>query len=142
MKQWQRHRTQRKTGPSASSKPPKDLPPENEERHEIARSLRQHRELILNRITPSGETTPVARCFPKGAQSRALRFRGFRRLLVAQAHELMQGEGDLVGMYCAPGNDALEFDGIVSDGADFHQLRVYDVRVSHRASSMAHVGAI
>src|SRR2546422_306571 len=36
-------------------------------------------------------------------------------------HELMQGERDFVGMRCAPGNNALELDGIVRNGADFHQ---------------------
>ena len=59
---------------------------------------------------------------------------------VAPAHELMQGEGDFVGMARAPGNDALELDGIVGDGADFHQLGFDDLGVSHRNSSMAHVG--
>ena len=63
-------------------------------------------------------------------------------MLVAPAHELMQGEGDFVGMRCAPGNDALELNGIVCDGADFHQLGFDDLRVSHRTSSMAHGGAI
>ena len=58
-------------------------------------------------------------------------------MFAAPAHELMQGEGDFVGMACAPGNDALELDGIVGDGADFHQLGFDDLRVSHRNSSMA-----
>ena len=58
-------------------------------------------------------------------------------MFVAPAHELMQGEGDFVGTACAPGNDALELDGIVGDGADFHQLGFNDLRVSHRNSSMA-----
>jgi hypothetical protein len=61
-----------------------------------------------------------------------------RRVLVVPAHELMQGEGDFVGMRCAPGNDALELEGIVGDGADFHQLGFNDLRVSHSNSSMAH----
>jgi hypothetical protein len=34
----------------------------------------------------------------------------------------MQGQWDFVGMRCTPGNDALELDGIVSDGTDFNQL--------------------
>ena len=51
-----------------------------------------------------------------------LGIRGLRRLPVAPAHELMQGEGDFVGMRCAPNNDALQLEGIVGDGADFHQL--------------------
>src|SRR3989442_6831502 len=55
-------------------------------------------------------------------------------------HELMQGERDFVGMRCAPGNNALELDGIVRNGADFHQLGFDDLRVSHRNSSMAHLG--
>jgi hypothetical protein len=61
-------------------------------------------------------------------------------VLVLPAHELMQSEGDFVGMRCAPGNNALELDGIVSDGADFHQLGFDDLRVSHRNFSMAHFG--
>src|ERR1039457_900389 len=65
-----------------------------------------------------------------------------RRVLVRPAHELMQGEGDFVGMRRAPGNNALELDGIVGDGADFHQLGFNGLRVSHRISSMAHVGTI
>ena len=52
-------------------------------------------------------------------------------MLIATAHELMQGEGDFVGMRCAPGNNALELDGIVRNGADFHQLGFDDLRVSH-----------
>jgi hypothetical protein len=36
--------------------------------------------------------------------------------------KLMQGEGNFVGMRCAPGNNALELYGIVGDGADFHRL--------------------
>ena len=65
--------------------------------------------------------------------------RGFRRLLVAVFHELMQGEGDFVRMRCAPRDDALQLDGIVSDGADFHQLGFDDLWLSHRNSSMAHI---
>jgi hypothetical protein len=45
-----------------------------------------------------------------------------RWVLVAPLHELMQGQWDFVGMRCTPGNDALELDGIVSDGTDFNQL--------------------
>jgi hypothetical protein len=48
----------------------------------------------------------------------------------------MQREGDLVGMRCAPGNNALELEGVVGDGADFHQLGFDDLRVSHRNSRM------
>lgn len=43
-------------------------------------------------------------------------------MLAAPAHKLMQGEGDFVGMRCAPGNNALQLNGIVCDGADFDQL--------------------
>ena len=63
-------------------------------------------------------------------------------MLVAAAHELMQGEGDLTGIRCTPGNNAIEPDGIVGNGADFHQLGFDDVRISHSNSSMAHVGAM
>lgn len=52
-------------------------------------------------------------------------------MLVAPAHELMQGEGYLVGMARAPGNDAFQLDGIVGDGADFHQFGFDGLRVSH-----------
>ena len=61
-------------------------------------------------------------------------------MLLTPAHEVMQGERNFVGMGRAPGNNALEFDGIVCDGADFHQLGFNDLRVSHRNPSMAHVG--
>jgi hypothetical protein len=66
--------------------------------------------------------------------------RGWRRVFVTAADELMQGEGDVVWIRCAPGNDALEPEGIVGDSADFHQLGFDDVRISHNNSSMAHVG--
>jgi hypothetical protein len=56
------------------------------------------------------------------------------------AHELMQGEGDFVGMRCAPRNNALELEGIIGDGADFDEFGFNDLRVSHRNSSMAHMG--
>jgi hypothetical protein len=36
------------------------------------------------------------------------------------AHHMMQRERNFVGMSRAPGNDALELYGIVSDGADLH----------------------
>jgi len=62
-------------------------------------------------------------------------------MLLTPAHEVMQGERNFVGMGRAPGNNALEFDGIVGDGADFHQLVFDDLRVSHRNFSMAHFGA-
>src|ERR1700690_1777631 len=52
---------------------------------------------------------------------------------------MMQGEGNFVRMRGAPGNDALELDGILGDSADFHQLGFDNLRVSHRNSSMAHV---
>ena len=58
-------------------------------------------------------------------------------MLVTAAHELMQGEGDFVGMRCAPRNDALQLDGIVGDGTDFHQLGFDRLRVSHRNSEHA-----
>jgi hypothetical protein len=67
--------------------------------------------------------------------------RGSRPVLVAPAQELMQYQGDFVGMRCAPGNNPFELDGIVGDGADFHQLGFDDLQVSHGNSSMAHVGA-
>ena len=69
-----------------------------------------------------------------------LSIRAFRRALSAPAQKRMQVEGDFVGVGCAPDNDALELDGIPSEGADFHQLSFYDLRVSHRTSGMAHGG--
>src|ERR1022692_2519994 len=80
------------------------------------------------------------RCPLRRQRDSRLSLRRLRRVLVMPAHELMQGEGDLVGMRCAPGNNALELDGIVEDGADFHQFGFDDLWVSHRDSSMAHVG--
>ena len=44
----------------------------------------------------------------------------------------MEGEGNFVGVGCAPGKDALEFDGIVGDGADFHQFSLDGLGISHR----------
>ena len=63
-------------------------------------------------------------------------------MLSAPAQELMQYQGNFVGMRCAPGDNAFELDGIVGDGADFHQLGFDDLEVSHGNSSMAHVGAL
>ena len=62
-------------------------------------------------------------------------------MLVAPAHKLMQNKGDFVGMRCAPSNDALELEGIVCDGADFHQLGFDDLRVSH-ATLAWHIPAL
>src|SRR5229473_3430984 len=66
--------------------------------------------------------------------------RRLRRTLVMPAQELVQRERDFVGMRCAPGNNALQLDGIVCNGADFHQLGFDDLQVSHRNFSMAHFG--
>jgi hypothetical protein len=52
----------------------------------------------------------------------------------------MQGEGDFVGMRRAPRHDAFELHGIVGNAADFHQLGFDGLWISHRISSMAHVG--
>jgi hypothetical protein len=54
------------------------------------------------------------------------------RVLVIPAHEVMQGEGNFVGMRRAPCDDALEFERIIGDGADFDQLVFNGLRVSHR----------
>jgi len=62
-------------------------------------------------------------------------------MFITPAYELMQDEGDFVGMRCAPGNNALELKRVVSDGTDFQQFGFDDLRVSHTNSSMAHVGA-
>ena len=37
---------------------------------------------------------------------------------MAPAHELMEGEGHLVGMRCTPGYEAFELDGIVNNRGD------------------------
>jgi hypothetical protein len=63
-----------------------------------------------------------------------------RHVLLMPGQELMQGKRDFVGMRCAPCNNALELQGIVGDGADFHQFGFDDLRVSHSDSSMAHAG--
>jgi hypothetical protein len=60
-----------------------------------------------------------------------LSLRVLRWVLVMPTQELMQGEGNFVGMCCAPGNNALELECVVGDGADFHQLGFNDLRVSH-----------
>jgi len=62
---------------------------------------------------------------------------GVQRLGLAPAHELMDSERNFIGMRCAPRNDAFEFDSVVSDRADFHQLGFDSLRASHRKTSMA-----
>ena len=52
--------------------------------------------------------------------------------------ELMQSERDLVRMRRTPGDNALQLNRIVSDGAYFHQLGFNDFGSSHRKSRMAH----
>jgi hypothetical protein len=86
----------------------------------------------------SGESLlpTIYRAFPTLPARSSLRV--LRRMLVMPTHELMHGERDLVGMQCAPSNNALQLDGIVRDGADFHQLGFDDLQVSHRSLSMAH----
>jgi hypothetical protein len=53
-------------------------------------------------------------------------------VLLTTAQYLMQGERDFVGVRRAPGENTLELNRIVGDGADFHQLGFDDLRVSHR----------
>ena len=60
-------------------------------------------------------------------------------MLDKPSQELMQGEGDFVGMRRTPRNNALELDEVVSDGADFYQLGFDALQVSHRNSSMAQI---
>jgi hypothetical protein len=50
-------------------------------------------------------------------------------------NELMQGAGNFAGVGCAPGNDALEFDEIVGNGADFRQLGFDYLRIAHSPSA-------
>ena len=50
----------------------------------------------------------------------------------------MQGEADFVRVGCTPGENALELNGIVADGANFQQLGLDGLRVSHVNFSMAH----
>lgn len=47
-------------------------------------------------------------------------------------HQLVHGEGDFIRMGCAPGDDSLEFDEVVCDGANFHQFGFDDFRIAHR----------
>ena len=51
--------------------------------------------------------------------------------MLAAVHELVQSEGDFVGMGSAPGNQALQLDGVICDGADFDQFRINDFGVPH-----------
>jgi hypothetical protein len=46
-------------------------------------------------------------------------------------HQVVQGKWDLVGMRCAPCNDAFKLGGIVGNGADFDKVVFDDLRVSH-----------
>jgi hypothetical protein len=66
----------------------------------------------------------------------------FRLVLFPPSHKQMQGQWDFVGMRCAPGDEALELDGIVRDGTDFNQLGFDNLRISHSTSSMAHAAAV
>lgn len=52
-------------------------------------------------------------------------------MLVAPVQELMEDEGDLVRMGCAPGNNALEFDGVIGDGADLNQIGFDSLWITH-----------
>jgi hypothetical protein len=52
----------------------------------------------------------------------------------------MKGEGDFVGVRCAPGYDFFELHGIVGDGADLHQLSFDRLRISHSFQDTALVG--
>ena len=64
-----------------------------------------------------------------------------RRKLVTRTHELMEHEGNLVRMGCAPRNNALELEGVVGERADLNQLCFDYFGVSHTNSSMAHAGS-
>jgi len=64
-------------------------------------------------------------------------FRGSRQVLFEAAQELVQSEGDFVGMGCAPDDDAFELGGILGYGADLHQLGFDDCKVSHGNPTMA-----
>ena len=105
---------------------------------------RQHDEGFRRRSAARARNRRGHRVWTRCATAKLWRlgFRGFRRALGAPAQELMQGKGDFIGVRGAPGNDALELDGVLSDGADFHQLSFDDLRVSHRTSSMAHGGIV
>jgi len=62
--------------------------------------------------TPAFRDSAVCPRFP-------LTFRRWRALAAAP-HQLMKGERDFIRMRRAPRNNALELDGFVDDGADFH----------------------
>ena len=52
-------------------------------------------------------------------------------MLIAPSHEMMQSEGDFVGMYRAPGDDALQLDAIIGHCADLHEFGFDYVCVPH-----------
>ena len=53
-------------------------------------------------------------------------------------HQLVQREGHFVRMRCTPGNNPLEFNEIVGNGADLHQLGFDCFRITHSSFSIAH----
>ncbi len=59
-------------------------------------------------------------------------------MLVAPPHEMVQSEGDFVGMHRAPGDDALQLDAIIGNRADLHEFGFDDVSFPHITFSMAH----
>lgn len=59
-------------------------------------------------------------------------------MLVAPPHEMVQSEGDFVGMHRTPGDDALQLDAIIGHRADLHEFGFDDVCLPHIPFSMAH----
>jgi hypothetical protein len=57
--------------------------------------------------------------------------RGCSIMLVAPPHEMVQSEGDFVGMHRTPGDDALQLDAIIDHRADLHEFGFDDFCVPH-----------
>ena len=52
-------------------------------------------------------------------------------MLFTPPHEMVQSEGDFVGMHRTPGDDALQLDAIIGHRADLHEFGFDDVCVPH-----------
>lgn len=63
---------------------------------------------------------------------------GMFRVTIAATHELMKSKGHFIGMGRTPGDDAFQFQGVVGEGADFHELVFDRYGVAHIDSRMTH----
>ncbi len=59
-------------------------------------------------------------------------------MMLLPAHKLMQRKRHFVRVRCAPNHNALQFQRIVGNGANFNQFRFDDLGISHSPFRMAH----